>query len=122
MTRAGTITTGTLIKTGGTGISTLGGIGFSNTGTVEVDAGILSLPDVPQFSGSTLAGGTWNVLNGSALSVAAGSIATNDASVTLGGAGASFAQIDGLAVNNGSFGVIGGASSRPPGTWRTTAL
>ena len=103
---------GTLSKTGGTGTSTIGGISFANSGTINVDSGTLALANgAAQFSGNALTGGTWNVFNGATLDVSrVGPITTNDGNVTLSGSGAAFAPIDGLAVNNGSFSLLDGCT------------
>src|SRR5207245_1674928 len=62
---------GTLRKSAGSGTSSLN-VDIDNIGTVEVDSGTLELTGaIPQFSGDTLTGGGWTVLNGSTLSVPA---------------------------------------------------
>lgn len=99
---------GTFTKSGGAGTTTVNlEITFNNTGTVNVNSGTLSLTVIPQHSGTTLTGGTWNVTNGSALTFTGGSnITTNasGASVTLDGAGSSFSKFTtALNSNQGSF-------------------
>jgi hypothetical protein len=76
---------------------------------VNVSSGalLLSNTNVVQHSGSTLTGGTWNVSNGASISRTVGSDITtlgSAASVTLDGAGSSFAKLTtALATNQGSF-------------------
>ena len=96
---------GTFIQqgTGKTVFSNNPGVAFNNAGMVNVNSGTLELDSgVTQVSGTTLTGGTWNVLAGSTLSISGAAINTNDGNVTLSGA-VSFAAINGLAVNNGGF-------------------
>ena len=109
---------GTLTKTGGTGSSAISSIAFSNPGTVQAVSGTLTLNSMPpQFSGSTLTGGTWNILAGATLSVpGAAAISTNDGNVTLSGAGSVFAPINSLTTNNGSFGVLAGRTFTTAGS------
>ncbi|MBE7496318.1 MAG: PEP-CTERM sorting domain-containing protein [Verrucomicrobiaceae bacterium] len=101
------------IKTTGTGTTTIGnGASFTlnNQGTVSVNSGTLLVntnATITQHSGTTLTGGTWNVSNGASISVASGSNMTtigSAASVTLNGAGSSFAKVTtALSNNQGSF-------------------
>ena len=80
------------------------GVAFNNAGSVNVNQGMLQLnAGVTQVSGSTLTGGTWNILAGGTLSIPGAAIATNDGNVTLDGTGSTFTAINSLAVNNGSF-------------------
>jgi hypothetical protein len=82
---------------------------FNNSGTVEVQAGTLSLSgSVSQVSGSTLTGGTWKVFANSTLSFGGGNITTNKADVLLSGSGSSFAEINSLTNNQGTFAVSDG--------------
>ena len=113
---------GTLAKTGGTGTSAISSVGFSNPGTVEAASGTLTLNSTPpQFSGSTLTGGAWDVLAGATLSVpGAAAITTNDGNVSLSGAGSVFAPINSLSVNNGSFGVLAGRTFTTAGSLSNT--
>ena len=101
---------------------------FNNLGTVVVSQGTLNLlSGLTQIPGSTptqvgtvvipgtpgtLTGGNWEILAGGTLSTMPGgpAITTNDGNVTLSGAGSSFAAIDGLATNNGTFSVLSGAT------------
>ncbi len=113
---------GALAKTGGTGTSAISSVGFSNPGTVEAASGTLTLNSTPpQFSGSTLTGGAWDVLAGATLSVpGAAAITTNDGNVSLSGAGSVFAPINSLSVNNGSFGVLAGRTFTTAGSLSNT--
>ncbi len=102
---------GTFTKSAGTGTTTIGegsGVTFNNTGTVNVNSGTLRLNSaVTQHSGTTLTGGTWNVTNGASINITNGSNITtigSAASVTLDGAGSSFAKVTtALATNQGSL-------------------
>jgi hypothetical protein len=84
---------------------------FNNTGTVNVSSGAGSgltiNGTVPQHSGTTLSGGTWNVSNSSSINRSTGSDITtigSGASVSLDGAGSSFAKVTNALNNNqGSF-------------------
>ena len=95
---------GTFTKSGGTGTTTIA-ITANNTGTISVDSGTLSFSStsvVTQHVGTTLTGGTWNVSNGASINIATGSNITtigSAASVTLDGAGSSFAKVT-TALNN----------------------
>jgi hypothetical protein len=108
------INAGTIRKTAGTGTSTILVAGtLSNTGTIEADSGTLSLSanSIPQVSGGTLTGGTWSALGGSTLAFPSGTaITTNQANLTLDGAGAAMPGIEGLATNSGSITLSGGAT------------
>jgi hypothetical protein len=98
--------TGTIAKTAGTGTTTFILGVLNNTGTVEVDSGALDFVNgaVTQVSGSTLTGGTWNVLNGASLAFPTSvAITANQASVTLSGATAPIAQLAPLSSNSGSL-------------------
>lgn len=84
---------------------------FDNTGTVEVQFGTLEFADtVVQLNGnSTLTAGTWIARAFSTISMPnAQNITTNLAQVTLDGLGSSFARINTLNTNAGSFAVTGG--------------
>jgi hypothetical protein len=94
---------GTFTKNGGSGNTSIQSA-FSNTGTVNVSSAARSLLSgtVTQHSGTTLTGGTWNVTNGASINIATGSNITtigSAASVTLDGAGSSFAKVT-TALNN----------------------
>ena len=97
---------GTFRKSNGSGTSTISWPwNFNNTGTVQVQKGMLSIAGgVAQLPGSTLTGGTWIVSGSSTLSIATGSnITTNQGSITLDGPGSTFAKINTLANNQGTF-------------------
>ena len=98
---------------------------FTNDGTLSVGTGdkfIVDLSDqLTNFSGTTLTGGTYKI-NGT-LEFAGANIVTNDASITLTGAGS---KIDGkaganglanFAVNNGSFSLGKGRSFTTAGNF-----
>ncbi|MDB5357084.1 MAG: hypothetical protein JWN24_3537 [Phycisphaerales bacterium] len=58
----------------------------ANTGTVSVQAGVMSLQTVPNLAGGTLTGGAWDVFSNSTLKLP-GSITTLAANVQLNGVG-----------------------------------
>ncbi|MHB1560310.1 MAG: carboxypeptidase regulatory-like domain-containing protein, partial [Isosphaeraceae bacterium] len=97
-------------KTAGTNTSAIN-VPFSNTGTVEAASGTLALASsVAQLAGTTLTGGNWDALNGAALTLPSGTtIATNQASVTLQGAGATLTGLGALAASSGSLSLLAGA-------------
>jgi hypothetical protein len=77
------------------GATTTLAIVFNNTGTVNVSSGtgLTVSGSVTQHAGAILSDGTWNVSNGSTLTFTTGSnITTNQADVTLDGAGSTFAR------------------------------
>ena len=106
---------GTLVGTAGSGTINFASPLF-NSGTVEVDSGTLDFDSpvstpISQLSGTTLTGGTWNVMNGASLVFPSGSnITNNQANITLSGAGASFGALANLATNSGSFALASGAT------------
>lgn len=102
---------GSYAKTAGTGTSSISGIAFDNAGEVSVRSGTLSLSNVVQHpTGSTaLTGGSWVVMAGSTLDIASGgNIVTNQAYVSLNGAGSTFAKFNALADNQGGFALLAG--------------
>ena len=110
--------TGTFAKTGGTGISKVNGIAFNNQGTVEVKSGTLQLDNVQQLPGNTLTGGTWNVRANATLTIGSGgSITKNQGNVTLDGVGSTFAKINSLANNEGSFTIMNGRNFATSGAF-----
>lgn len=128
---AGTINnSGTFEKTAGTGTSTadLAGasstslVTFNNTGSVVVSSGSLAfLGNITQLAGTTLSGGTWTVSSGSAIDFPTGdSITTNQATVTLTGAGATFPALAALSANAGSLTLSGGATFSTTGDLANT--
>jgi hypothetical protein len=113
------INAGTVRKSGGAGTTTIG-IAFDSSGAVEVHSGTLSIgPSVAQVSGNTLTDGTWYVGANSTL-VLPGIITTNQANVTLDGAGSQFAAVNNLASNAGSFSLLGGRNFTTAGDWSNT--
>jgi hypothetical protein len=99
---------GTFKKSAGTGTTTVAWR-FNNTGTVQVQSGTLAFTrPVAQFSAGTLTGGSWQVLNGSTLSMPNGTSITTlgpNANVRLSGSTATFSAINSLATNNGVFAI-----------------
>ena len=110
---------GTLAKTGGTGTSTIQGVGVTSSGTVAAPSGTLSLDDLTNLSGGTLTGGIYDA--GTPTSAGTidinGSVTTNDATVSIVGSGSSLADgstsaLSGLTTNGaqGSIDTSDGAS------------
>ena len=98
-------------KSGGVGTSSIStNWTFNNAGTVQVQSGrLLVQGPVTQMPGTTLTGGTWQVLSNSTLDVATGGgITTNQGNVILDGLGSTFAKINTLANNQGNFSVLDG--------------
>jgi hypothetical protein len=107
---------GLLHKTAGTSAATVSA-SLDNQGIVEVDTGTLVLSGtVDQVFSGTLTGGSWTVQGGAGVQSALNITSSNftvlgvAANVTLNGANASFSNLSGLATNNGSLSVLGGAS------------
>jgi RHS repeat-associated protein len=111
--------TGTLRKSGGTGLTQIS-VPLNNTGTLEVHSGTVTAY-AAQFArnpliGRTLTAGTWHVFSNAALNFVdllfAGDplIATNKAVVTIDGPGAGLPTIAGLKTNDGSLNLLNGAS------------
>ncbi len=97
---------GTINKIGGAQVSfEFSSVSINNSGTLNVLGGSLSLDGsrVVQMVGATLAGGTWNVLNGAALHLVGSTILINNATISLSGLGAAFGAISLLSLNNGSL-------------------
>jgi RHS repeat-associated protein len=87
------------------------GITFSNTGTVQVNAGSITInASVAQLVGSTLTGGTWEVQNGTALNTSATAIQTNNATLIIHGNGSIQGIGDTLSTNHGTIELLDGAS------------
>ena len=83
------VNAGTYNKTGAA--TTTIAIGFNNSGTLNVNAGTLTLTSgLTNFSGTTLTGGTYNVVGASTLQFAGANVVTNAAAIRLDGAGAQF--------------------------------
>jgi hypothetical protein len=96
---------GTLLKSGGTNVSTFSGVLLDNPGVMEISAGTLSTA-VTQFDEATrtLTGGTWRIKSPGAFDlISLGGVASNLASITLDGPNANFARLADLAVNKGSL-------------------
>ncbi len=115
-----TSNSGVLTQAAGHTISGQGMINaaLNNLGTIEAQNGTLTVAGpVTQFSGGTLAGGTWIAETNSTLNVtSAGNFSTNQGIVILSGTGASFPNINALAVNQGSFTVAGGLNFTTSGS------
>ena len=104
---------GSFAKVAGTGTSTVSGIAFDNQGLVTVSSGTLTLADVAQHptGSNTLAAGSWEVKAGATLNIlSGGDIVINQAQVSLSGVGSTFAKINMLADNQGSFSILDGRS------------
>jgi hypothetical protein len=97
---------GTINKIGGAQISfELSSVSINNSGTLNILGGSLALDGnrVVQMVGGTLAGGTWNIQNGSALHLINSIILINNANISLSGLGAAFNALNLLSLNNGSL-------------------
>jgi RHS repeat-associated protein len=105
---------GTLIWNAG---QSVGARTLSLPGTAEVHSGTLVINSaVPQISGNTLIGGTWEVFSNATLTISTvGPLLSNQAHVTLISAGSNFTNLNGFADNPGSFELLGGR------TFTTTA-
>jgi|GEM_PF-4962624 len=91
---------GTLTKALGTGETFIQDVAFANNGTVRVEAATLRADTVANVSGNTLAGGVWEIVNGSTLRFDGVSVLTNQADVLLAGAGATFLGFEGVELND----------------------
>ncbi len=91
---------GTLTKSTGAGETFIEQITLTNTGTIRVEAATLRADTVANVSGGTLAGGVWEIVNGSTLRFDGVSILTNQADVLLAGAGAAFLGFEGVELND----------------------
>ncbi len=114
---------GLIEKTAGTGTSTILVNGaLNNTGTIEAESGTISLvATLAQVSSGTLTGGTSGASGDSTLDLPSGtSITSNQASISLAGAGASITGISGLAANSGSLSLSGGADVSTTGNLSNT--
>lgn len=82
---------------GESGTTTLSGVNFFNTGTVSVDAGALFINSSNNLTpDGVLSDGTWNVRNGSALSLGESEIFELGAEVNIAGPNSAFANIASL--------------------------
>ena len=120
--------TGTLNLNSPTTLTIGAGLIFNNTGTVNVQAGTLALnATLAQYAPATgtLTGGTWIIGAGGTLNLpTADIIYQNEARVTLDGAGSTFAAINSLAANTGTFVLADGrsfAASPAGGTFTNSA-
>ncbi|HRQ73370.1 MAG TPA: hypothetical protein PLU35_10115 [Phycisphaerales bacterium] len=91
---------GTLTKAAGSGETFIEQITFTNNGTVRVESATLRADTVANVTGNTLAGGAWEVVNGSTLRFDGVSILTNQADVLLAGTGATFLGFEGVELND----------------------
>ncbi len=101
----GTLSNSGTINKSAAGTATVA-VTFSNTSILNVTGGTLAMSGgVTQHSGTALTAGTWNVTGGALINITTGSnITTNQATVTLDGAGSSFAKLTtALNDNQGSF-------------------
>ncbi|MBC8105627.1 MAG: autotransporter-associated beta strand repeat-containing protein, partial [Anaerolineae bacterium] len=125
-TSSGSFSNTNLFTRSGSG-STNVPVPFGNSGTVAVTGGTMRmLGGVSNLSGGTLAGGTWIVGDGANtaanLDFNGASIATNAANVTLNGTNATFAALDSLSVNAGTFTLSGGRSFSSAGSLTNSGL
>ena len=114
---------GILRKTGGTGASSVTIMGqIENTGTIEADSGSLKLSGtMAQVSSNTLTAGTWNAEDGATLAFPTGTaITASAANITLDGAGATIAAINGLSSSSGSLAFSDGAGLATTGNFSNT--
>ncbi len=100
--------TGTLTRSAGTGTGSVDPNNFTNTGTVSAAAGTLDIATNGQLQNDTLTGGTWDASAGATLDL--GTITTNDATVTLNGAGSMVAGLSELTSNQGTLSIADGAA------------
>ena len=104
------VETGGIFRHSGSGQFFTGGVPFSNLGTVEVESGSLVLSAVAQISGSTLAGGTWDVAAGATLDLSSPTLTTNAGTIRLHG-NANFVGLGTtLSQNSGTLEFLDGAS------------
>jgi hypothetical protein len=101
---------GQYTKSAGPGVTDIGVL-FDNSGTIAADAGTLRLSGgALQIDASgNLTAGTWSVASGALLDVPGAAIVNNLASITLTGAGSTFAPLAGLTENRGDLTLAGGA-------------
>ncbi|MDB5357083.1 MAG: Na-Ca exchanger/integrin-beta4 [Phycisphaerales bacterium] len=92
-------------------------VAFNNTGTVSVQAGVMSLGTVPNLSGGTLTGGTWDVfsngklrLPGSVTALAANVLLNSAGSITIDSYGDSALTGVAAIASGGSLSLQGGRS------------
>lgn len=99
---------GTLRKASA-GLTDINGVTLTNdaaTGVIEAAAGTLRADTVSNYTSATetLTGGTWRVLDGATLDLAAQTVKVNRADVTLSGAGSAFTALTGSLDTNDTAG------------------
>jgi uncharacterized repeat protein (TIGR03803 family) len=114
------VNAGTLVKSKGTGTSTIASSTLSNTGAVDVTHGTLDITaTVAQVSGKNLTAGTWVVVGSSKVhsklditSATGFTTIGSKAGVTLSGLNTTFTNLTGLTTiaQGGSFSLLGGQS------------
>jgi RHS repeat-associated protein len=112
------VNSGIVIKTGGTGTSTINLFPVNNVGILEADSGTLDLSNsqVTEINGNQLTGGIWAAHNAATLKFPGGTnITTNQTRLVLDGAGSTITGIQNLAANNGTLAIRNGASLTTPG-------
>jgi hypothetical protein len=109
---------GIIKKSADAGTITLAPV-VNNPGSLEVDAGTLRITGVvTQIVAGALTAGVWTVKNGATLTIASsGNLATNNAIVSVQGAGAAFTNFNNLATNGGTFSLLDGAVLSPTGNF-----
>ena len=118
------VNAGTFKKSAGNSSTTMAW-DLDNTGTFQVDAGTLTQSgNVVEAANGALTGGTWVVSGGASLSLSQpGKFTTNQADVTLSGAGSTFTNFSSLNSNAGTLAITSGASlSAPAGLTNTGTL
>ena len=110
-------------KSAGSGTSSVdGNIAFNNTGTVEVDSGVMQFNGpISQLSNNILTGGTWSVANNATLSLP-GYITNNQGTVMMSGTNSTFTAINMLGNNQGSFGIFDGRAFITSGDLQNSGL
>ncbi|MCX5688688.1 MAG: hypothetical protein NTV94_02660 [Planctomycetota bacterium] len=108
---------GSIIKTAG-GTTNFTDVQFHNTGTLDVRAGTVSANNYT-VTGGILAEGTWKVSGGASIDLQGVAVTTNNADVTLDGAGSTFAAINALSTNasTGKLSILGGRTFTTTGNF-----
>jgi hypothetical protein len=115
---------GTVVKQGGFVLTVGSLMGFTNTGTVEVQGGTFRIDSVANFTNfdatnTTLTGGTYRVLANATLDLQGRTITTlaPGTTVELNGANSNFAALDALTTINagGTLRILGGRNFTPTG-------
>ncbi len=99
------LNSGTMVKTSA-GTTSMTGVTLDNAGALDVGNGVFSTDTVQNMTGTTLVGGAWTVRAGATLDFVGATVQTNEASVTLEGAGSSFGAFTDNVSVNGASGVI----------------